>query len=277
MQKEACENHSCRHSVLSKRCLYGLLTINWAYYIYEDASRASHTIAESDVLILKFNEFATSIEVAAWLALLFCMELESSKSQLSEPRRFAKVLLRFVRGICLVFILHTLFVCTLYLHELSSQVRYTGITSFCDLVDRDVSYVYNLEYIEITPVNCSSLDSDQDIYMVGSHRVVSTLEGLSLERKFAWIDLIEILVWLLILLIVEAMFRLVGKNKKTSQVLLALKSLTRSLYLILMIIAAYWGWHGHWLYFWDEIIWILAFNVAEPTTNSSALDSTAQG
>ena len=39
------------------------------------------------------------------------------------------------------------------------------------------------------------------------------------------------------------------------------------LYAILIALGVYWAYLSHWLYFWDELVWILGFSAIEMNIN----------
>ena len=93
--------------------------------------------------------------------------------------------------------------------------------------------------------------------------VVTDAAGLELERDFAWSDLIEACVWLLIILAIETVIRLQARGVTGGPWITAANVAQLILYAVLLVFAVWWATLGHWLYFWDELVWIGGFAAIE--------------
>ena len=132
------------------------------------------------------------------------------------------------------------------------------------MTDADVSYVYNLEYTEVNEQTCGELSNETRFYWLADDPIVSDLTGLELERKLAWSDLIEVIVWLLVLLAIEIVVRLQSRGVTDGVVNFHRQlQIKLFLYATLGVLAVYWASLGHWLYFWDEFVWIAGFAAIE--------------
>jgi len=89
------------------------------------------------------------------------------------------------------------------------------------------------------------------------------MAGLRLERDLAWADLAEALIWLLILLAIEIVVRLQGRGVTGGAVISTAKALNKFLYASLIALGVYWATLSHWLYLWDELVWIAGFAAIE--------------
>ena len=127
----------------------------------------------------------------------------------------------------------------------------------------EVSYVYNLEYTEITDTTCHSLSDGSQLYHVSDDPIVANLAGLELERDLAWADLAEVVLWLLILLAIEIVVRLQSRGVTKGKLISAGNGLKILMYSALIGIGVYWASLSHWLYLWDELLWIGGFAAIE--------------
>ena len=93
--------------------------------------------------------------------------------------------------------------------------------------------------------------------------VVTDAAGLKLERQLAWVDLIEAIVWLLIILAIEIVVRLQSRGITSGRLITATNTTQLLLYLVLLAAAVWWATLSHWLYFWDELVWIGGFAAIE--------------
>ncbi|MCP5092300.1 MAG: hypothetical protein GY949_15405 [Gammaproteobacteria bacterium] len=246
-----------------KWTVYTLLIVNWGFYIFEDWNRAVHTLTASSTVFEWAREFATSIDESAWFILLFMLELETYVLDDNTTKEWVTKLVHGVRFVCFAMILHTVYAFAVTLIDYQPTVIVEDVTSLCDLVDDDVSYVYNLEYTAVTAETCSGLSEATRFYRVGNDPVVSTIEGLNLERDLAWADLVEVVTWIFIILAIEIVVRLQERDVTSGILRSVAGNVKIFLYLILFALAAYWGSLSHWLYSWDTFVWIAGFAAIE--------------
>lgn len=246
-----------------KWLVYGLLIINWGFYIHEDWDRATHTLHAGSTFLDWTSAFATSIDESAWFILLFMFELETYVLEDADWRGWLKKVIHGVRIVCFAMILHTVYVFVVTVIEYQPTVAVDDATSLCDLAGNDVSYVYNLEYTEVTTQNCRDLSNADGFYRVGKDPVVATLDGLNLERNLAWADVVEVVTWLLILLSIELVVRLQDHGVTGGTLISFTGRLKIFLYLVLCGLAVYWASLSHWLYTWDTFVWIAGFAAIE--------------
>lgn len=246
-----------------KWTVYTLLIINWIYYIFEDANRAAHTLHSESTFLDWTSEFATSIDESAWFILLFMFELETYILEDEKWKGWVAHLVRGVRLFCFVLIAHTIFANAVVVIELQPTVAVENATSLCDIVSEDVSYVYNLEYTEVNEQTCGDLSSATQFFWLADDPIVSDMAGLELERDLALADLVEATIWLLILLAIETTVRLQDRGVTGGALLSISNVATKLMYLSLIGIGIYWASLSHWLYLWDELVWIMGFAAIE--------------
>jgi len=246
-----------------KWAVYTLLIINWIYYIFEDANRAAHILVAGSTLLDWTSEFANSIDESGWFFLLFMFELETYIVDDKHWKGWLAHTIRGVRLFCYVLIAHTLFAYFMVVVDLQPTVAVENVSSLCDMVEADVSYVYNLEYTDVDQQNCGTLSAESEFYWLAGDPVVSDLAGLELERDLALVDLIEASLWLLILLAIEIAVRLQDRGVTGGPLLSAANAASKIMYLSLIAIGIYWANLSHWLYLWDELVWILGFAAIE--------------
>lgn len=242
-----------------KWIVYSLLIVNFLFYIAEDWNRASHTLNADATLLDWAAEFATSIDESAWFILLAMFELET---YVIEDQRWTARLSRVVHGarlVCYAMLAHTVFAYAGAVRDYQPTVEIDGISDLCDLAGAGLSFVSNLEYTEINEPGCGELSNATQFFKLGDESLVTDLSGLQLERALAGADLAEAIIWLLILAAIEVMVRLQGKGFAGGPLLTSLNAFKYLLYLALISIAIWWATLSHWLYFWDELVWIGGF------------------
>ncbi len=246
-----------------KWVVYILLLVNFVYYGYEDWNRSIHTLTADSTFLDWTGEFATSIDESAWFLLLFMFELETYVLEDEDWTGWVRTAVRGVRLFSFALIAHTIYAFVITVVDLQPTTLVEDTSSLCDLNGGDFSYVYNLEYTEINESTCDTLSSETSFYRVGVGPIVSDLAGLKLERVLAWADLVEAIAWLLILLAIEIIVRLQGIEITSGTLVSVCRTTKTFLYLLLIAIGVYWASMSHWLYLWDEIVWIAGFAAIE--------------
>lgn len=246
-----------------KWIVYTLLLINFGFYIYEDWDRAMHTLTPESTFIDVVGEFATSIDEAGWFILLFMFELETYILEDEDWKGWVAHTVHGLRIACFIMLAHTVFAYGDTVFKYEQTIPVENATSLCDLADRDVSWVYNLEYTVVDAENCAELSDAGRFYRLGDDPAVTSMAGLKLERTLARVDLVEAVVWLLIILSIEIVVRMQNHGIAKSPVIRVANATKVLLYLLLFAFAAYWASLSHWLYAWDEFVWIAGFAAIE--------------
>ena len=243
-----------------KIAIYSLLLVNFILYIIDDVRIASYTMRNGDSLLEWTRAFATTIDESAWLILLFLFELETyllSDQTLSRPM-FTR-LMYAVRIFCYVFLVHSVYAFSVIYIDLLQVSLIPDISNLCELVPMDLSFVRNLAYTEIDLENCLTLSSGEIFYFTEPALVVSDISGLRLEKNLALVDILEVLVWLLILMTIEIIIWLQDQSITRGPLVSFIKGVKYILYGSLWSMAAYWAYLGHYYFAWDEALWIIGF------------------
>ena len=246
-----------------KWTVYALLLINFAFYIGEDWNRIAYTLTAESTILNWTAEFATSIDYVGWILLLCMLELETYVLEDENWKGWIAYAVRGVRFGCYAMIAHTLYAAVLATINLQPTVAVENVSDLCGMVDENVSYVYNLEYTDVTIETCSALSAETELYWVESGLIVTDKVGLELERVLGWVDLWEVILWLLILLAIETVVRLQDRGITEGVILSVANSLKILMYLVLVAFGIYWAALSHWLYLWDELLWVAGFTAIE--------------
>jgi hypothetical protein len=253
----AVNERTINYQQVVKWTVYTLLLLNWALYIREDWLNAQHTLRNGGSLLDWTRAFGTSLDEAAWFGLLFLWELETYALSEHAWTRFVRRLFLAIRGVCYVFLAHTVFAwgtAWLGLHNLEPS---QDVAHLCDLSGQGVSYTRNLDYTLIDEVNCAGLAVGAELFFV-DNSAVTDRSGLEIERRSAWFDLQDAVTWLLVMFTIEIGIWLQERNI-TGGTLMLVSRLGKAFYAVLFLDAAYWAWMGHWLYTWDQLLWIGGF------------------
>lgn len=258
-------NHSFGRLELIKLIVYSALLVNFVFYIGDDLEIASHTLYEGSTFLETTRAFATTIDLSAWFVLLLLLELETYWLSDDALSRMGWMSMHGVRALCILFLAHTLYAWAVNLNDIYSAIPVEGVNSLCQLVEAEKSYTNNLVYTEINPENCSSLSSANQFYLIDppTYFIVQDAAAMVIEKELAWADMIEAVAWVLIILIIEVIIRIQDKNISASKALVALLRLKTLLFICLWMVALYWGYRGHYLFVWDEFMWIAGFYVID--------------
>lgn len=241
-----------------KVAVYGLLLVNFVQYVSNDITVASHTFHDGWQWHDWTAAFATTLDEAAWFLLLFLFELET---YLLSDSTFTPARVRLMHGlrlVCILLIGHAVVAYGNYLLELGRSLELAA-TDLCELAGRELSFARNLEYRDITAETCASLLATTPLYQFDQGQLVTDAAGLRVEWELAWADFLEVVFWVVILFFIELMVRLQERGITSGAVLHTARIAKAVFYGFLWLIAAYWAYRGHWMFAWDETLWILGF------------------
>ena len=244
-----------------KWTVYTLLIINFVLYVLEDWNRAVHSLTPASPFLDWTSEFANTLDLTAWFLLLAMLELETYV--LEELEGWRARIVHGIRLICFVVIAHTVFAYTNAVIDYAETKPVENVSSLCDMVDDNVAYAFSLVYTAITVDNCSELSTASEFFWLADNPLVTDADGLARERDLAMADLIEALIWLVVILAIEITVRMQRRGVTDGIVISTANWSKIVLYLVLAALATWWATLGHWLYFWDELLWIGGFSVIE--------------
>jgi len=242
---------------LVKWTIYSLLLVNWAYYAVEEFYIASHVLRQGGTFLQWTEEFATTIDEFAWFGLLFMLELETYVLSDSLEKRWVKWSVHGMRLVCYVFLAHTVYARVNSMVDVFAVEPSPSITSLCQVADQDISFGDNFRYDIVTAENCSVLSDDTVFYMLDPS-VITDSDGFALEEQHAWVDFQDAVIWLLVIWAIELAVWLQNRNVTGGALMLASHA-AKVGYAVLLANAAFWVWTGHWVWGWDQFLWIAGF------------------
>ena len=251
-----------------KITVYLLLLVNFVFYVLDDIEAASHEMRKGGSLLEWTAAFATTIDESAWFILLLLFELETYV--LSDEVQQRPMMMRLFHGVrlfCYLFLAHSIYAFGVIYIDLVAAQAVMGVSDICELANRDLSFVRNVEYTVITAENCRALSGAGAFFYTEPGLVVSDAAGLALEQRLALVDWLEVVTWLLILATIEVMVRLQDRSITRGRTVSAMKAAKLFLYTALWAMAAWWLFLGHFYYAWDEALWIVGFIAIEGNMN----------
>ena len=241
-----------------KLVVYALLLVNFVHYIGNDIEQAQHTFHSGWRWYDWTSNFATTLDELGWFVLLFLLELETYVLSDDAFTRGRVLAMNAIRLICYFAIGHAVFAFGEYLVDLAAATHHVD-SALCAFANEGLSFARNLEYWELDASNCGTLSAGSEFYIFSQGQVISDIAGMTIELELAWVDLVEVVVWLFILFFIELRIRLQDRGISSSQLLSFATTTKGVLYGILWCLAAYWAYRGHWIFAWDEALWILGF------------------
>lgn len=242
-----------------KLAVYSLLFVNFLVYVTNDFVRMIHTVNTSWNWFDWTSAFATTLDVGAWLLLLMLFELETYVlSDDAFTQRRIRVM-QVLRLLCVLVIGHTIFAFGDYLHKLQTEQVHHIDVDLCSFAGQDLSYTNNLEYWDLTIENCESLATGREYFQFDKKELITDPAGWHTEWGLAWSDFIEVVVWLLILGLTELMVRLQDRGVTRGRLMRSIRVSKAFFYAVLWVVAGYWVVLGHYVFAWDQALWILGF------------------
>jgi hypothetical protein len=241
-----------------KWTVYGLLLINFFYYFFEEMYIASHTLRQGGTLLQWMEELATSIDELGWFGLLFMFEMETyTLSDATLERRSVRWSIHGIRLVCYIMLAHTVFARITTVSGFEAVEQATEVTNLCQVADREISFGENYRYTIVDQSNCTVLSRDNTFFYLDPS-VITDTDGYNLERKHVWVDLNDAVVWLLVVWAIELAVWLQNRDITGGRLMLATHA-AKVFYAVLFMHAGWWAFTGHWVYSWDQFLWIAGF------------------
>ncbi len=249
-----------RTKQILKWIVYSALLINFGFYFVDDYL-AMRSALPPDAPFKDFlTAFSTTIDMFAWLGLVFLFELETYALPDEAFTNWLINVMRVLRAICYAMIFFAAYGYTDTLRDSYNYAQADGITSACDAAGNG-TYLQTsvIDYVEITPDNCASLTDDSKFYRFAIE-VSHINESLMGHVHFMyWIDVLNAVVWLIVVFLIEVEVRLQAKDRFWSPLLGVVRTSKTFFYLILIGNGVIWAATEYWLYTWDAFLWIFGF------------------
>ncbi len=242
-----------------KYAVYVSLILNIFLFFQEESLATQQTFSQGIGIADIIQGFAATIDTAAWVFLLMIFELTTSvfsPNTLSKSR--IKLIFTAVRIFCYGFILYSFY------GYVTKMLLINGVSPFivndaCTLVGQNFSAIDNLdEYPPLSYDNCAVLKS-QDLLTLDGQSIIGSAQQWIAIQRLTWVDVINSMAWILIVLVLELDIRLRNKQKFTTVMLMTSRVTKLVLYAAVLLAAVYWGFLGDFLDFWDAFLWLVAF------------------
>ncbi len=240
-----------------KYATYLALCFNVYLFLREELGSLEHTFTGGLALGEVVQVFAATIDTAAWVILLLLFELETWVLDDEQIRGWTRRALHWTRLACGAAIVYAF---TGYLAELATLLDATVLESFdaCRRVSEPWSVLDKLdEYSPLSAANCASLGAAP--LQINGFQILADADVLQQARWLAWTDVINAGAWILVVILLEVEVRLQLRGDLSDHIMRINKFLKFGVYGVLFLAAAYWGYAGDFLDFWDAFLWLFAF------------------
>ena len=241
-----------------KYTIYILLAYNIMLWFQEDLAASAETFGDTVTWRNVVQAYSATFDTGAWVILLLGFELETAVIPNEKLKGGLKVLFVTVGLICYFFIVYS-FYGYFMKYGMISQVVPFNVADVCSLVGTDWNYITSLDdYPPISTEACAAMQGQALLQVVGTD-IISTVEAHKLAFGLAVIDIVNAGTWLIIVVLLEVEVLLQLKDALTDRIMMLGKYIKGFFYLILFVCAAYWGFEGTFLDFWDAFLWLVAF------------------
>ena len=250
--------HPHRVFTLFKYMVYFLLAYNAFLFFQEDIAASAETFGDTVTWRNVVEAYSATIDTSAWVLLLLLFELETAVIPDEKLKGGLKWFLMGVRAICYFFIVYAFYGYCMKFLVITNLLPF-HIGDVCSLVGTAWNYVADLDdYPPIDAVVCAALQG-QELLQVAGTELVGTKEALDSALGLAIIDIVNASTWLVIVVMLEAEVWMQLKDVLNDRLMSVGKYLKIFFYGLLFLCAAYWGFEGSFLDFWDAFLWLVAF------------------
>ena len=244
-----------------KTVVYLALTANIGFFFQEEWQAATHLLRAEVSAALVLEVFAASIDTLAWVVLLLMFELETHQLDDSRLTPAVNLSLILVRALCYGFIVFAFFGYVMKGLSLLNVVP-LAVGVVCDLAASEYQQMSDLdEFLPLAVSGCatSALAASETLMVNQEDLWVVTMTDWSEIKHLAWVDVSNAATWILIVIMLEFEVRIGLRRGVSVRVAALIKSTKLVLYSLLIVFAAFWGFAGSILDFWDAFLWIVAF------------------
>jgi hypothetical protein len=249
-----------RIAQIIKYAVYSWLVINFGLYVIDDYVAYRAALPENALLADILQQFSTSIDMAAWLGLVFLFELETYALPDEAFKGWIPKVLHAARLFCYISIAYAAFGFTAETLENYVVSEVTGVSNICELADQNIPLQTDvITYVDITSENCKELSNDSEFYYIADEVSVVDASTLKHIQWMGWIDVDNAIIWILVVLLIELEVWLQATDRFSSFALKVARQTKTLFYLALIVNGFIWAFTHYWLYAWDAFLWIFGF------------------
>lgn len=243
-----------------KWTVYSALVINFFIYLYDDIVAFRSALPDdapwSDVL----EQFSTTIDMAAWLGLVFLFELETYQLPDEKFKDWVPAAFIAARMVCYLSIGYAAYGYTAGMLDYYKAQPEPGLTSLCQVADQGRYFQQDVvRYAEITAESCGGLSTDSRFFRIPEEVALMDRGVMEHNRVMRWVDVINAFVWLIVVFLIEVEVWLQSADRFGSRALPVTRATKTFFYLVLIGNAIAYLLGGYPIYTWDCFLWIFGF------------------
>ena len=240
-----------------KYITYALLSLNVYLFLQEELQALDYTYAGAIEPGQIIQSFAATIDTAAWVILLLLFELETSVLDDSKLHGGIKWLLHGIRGLCYIAVGYAFSGYYAELITLYDLVPLSAVDA-CSVLGQNFSMLIDIdEYMPLDASNCAAMGPE--LSRLNGFDIIADADTLQAVQYLAWIDVLNSSVWIGVVIVLEIEVRLQLRGHLTGRIMAVNKFVKLVLYGLLFFAAAYWGYAGDFIDYWDASLWLFAF------------------
>jgi hypothetical protein len=243
-----------------KWIVYSALVINTGFYFQDDYQSMVGALPDDASLLDFVFQFSTTIDMVAWLGLVFLLELETYTIEDHDWNDWVGRLIHGLRLICYLMILNSAVGYTAEALETFDPQIAEGVGSMCDIADQGIyAQTSANEYPEVTSENCAAISVGAPYYTLADEEAVVAAAVVPHLQYMGVLDIINAFVWIIVVLLIELEVFLQSNDRFSSRTLGIARQMKTGLYLILIANCVQWLVNNYYLYAWDSFLWIFGF------------------
>lgn len=224
---------------------------------------ASHTLTADSTFMQWMSNYAQSLDAVSWIMLILVYELETYWLDDDFDNKLVEGVMLAVKIAFAVLILQTSYAYTVIVAQLQDIKPLTEISNLCALAGQDLSFLRNLRYTEVTPETCASIPNVGTIFELPKEPVVTDVAGRAEHAVLSIVDIFENYAWLIILAMTELGVRLQDRGVYQGPAIVWTSRIKYASYAVIVVASVYWITKGHFIYAWDEFVWIAGFTMLD--------------
>ena len=246
---------------LFKYSVYALLALDIGYFLAGDLASSAGLLGDDFGVADVFTVFAETLDTLAWVLLVLLFELETAVIPAARMRGPLLWVFSGTRLACYVVIVSAVLG---YLAMWQTFLHVEPLAgAACNLADEGYFYFAAFDdYPALTAANCGAL-AGQPLALVADTRIVGALPELLAARTLAFVDVLNAVTWLVVVLLLEAEVYLHLRGRFGVRLRNLSRRLLLALSLVLIGCAVYWLLFSEFLDFWDALLWLVAFAFIE--------------
>ncbi|MEL7185550.1 MAG: hypothetical protein AAFN50_03805 [Pseudomonadota bacterium] len=243
-----------------KWIVYSALVVNTGFYFQDDYQSMVGALPDNATLLDYVFQFATTLDMIAWLGLVFLFELETYAIEDHDWNDWVGRLIHGARVVCYIMIVNSAVGYTVEALETFDRHEINGVTSMCDMADQgDYAQISANEYPEITSENCAEISAGSPYYTLANEEAVVAADVVPHLQFMGILDIVNAYVWIIVVLLIELEVFLQSNDRFSSKTLTVARQAKSLLYLILIGNCVIWLLNDYYLYAWDSFLWIFGF------------------